>query len=174
MPIESTQIVQTASRIVDRCGSRDPRKIADELGIVILECPFHRQRGAYKIIQRNRFIFVKQDLHPVMKDIVLLHEIGHDTLHRREATAAGGFQEFEIFNMASSRMEYEANVFAAQAALDDEAFLTCCAEGFDAQQIACALHSDVNLVALKADTLIARGYRLRPQAHDNTFLRGKR
>ena len=45
---------------------------------------------------------------------MLLHELGHDALHREEATKVGGFKEFEIFNMRDNRMEYEANLFAAQ------------------------------------------------------------
>lgn len=61
--------------------------------------PFNEQRGAYKVLMRNRFIFVKNDLHPVMENIVLLHELGHDALHREEATKVGGFKEFEIFNI---------------------------------------------------------------------------
>ena len=48
--------------------------------------PFNEQRGAYKVLMRNRFIFIKNDLHPVMENIVLLHELGHDALHREEAT----------------------------------------------------------------------------------------
>ena len=40
--------------------------------------PFNEQRGAYKVLMRNRFIFIKNDLHPVMENIVLLHELGHD------------------------------------------------------------------------------------------------
>ena len=82
--------------------------------------PFNEQRGAYKVLMRNRFIFVKNDLHPVMENIVLLHELGHDALHRVEATKVGGFKEFEIFNMRDNRMEYEANLFAAQISLSDE------------------------------------------------------
>jgi purine-nucleoside phosphorylase len=45
---------------------------------------------------------------------------------------------------------------------------------YDVQQIAAALHSDINLVALKADTLISRGYRLRPQEHKRNFLKYSR
>ena len=41
--------------------------------------PFSKQRGAYKVIMRNRFMFIKDNLHPVMENIVLLHELGHDT-----------------------------------------------------------------------------------------------
>ena len=153
------------------CGTRDPHKIADELGIEIMYCPFSAQRGAYKVIMRNRFMFIKEDLHPVMENIVLLHELGHDSLHRDEATKVGGFKEFNIFDIRDSRMEYEANVFATQIALPDDDFLELAEQGYDVQQIARAMHSDVNLVALKADTLISQGYRLRPQEYKNRFLK---
>ncbi len=171
MYTSTSEVVRKANRIIKRCGTRDPHKIAEELGIEILYCPFKAQRGAYKLIMRNRFMFVKDDLEPEMENIVLLHELGHDSLHRGEATRAGGFKEFNIFDIRDSRMEYEANIFAAQIALPDDDFLELAEQGCDVQQIAQALCSDINLVALKADTLISRGYRLRPQAHRNVFLR---
>lgn len=59
-------------------------------------------------------------MHPVVEQIVLWHEIGHDILHRQEAVAAGGFKEFNIFDMRENRMEYEANIFASQASLPDD------------------------------------------------------
>jgi Predicted Zn peptidase len=110
----------------------------------------------------------------VMSNIVMLHEIGHDILHQSEAIAAGGFKEFNIFNMQDIRMEYEANIFASQVALDDDEFLELCEKGYDMQQIARALHSDINLVAMKTDTLISQGYRLRQQEHTNDFLKYNR
>ncbi len=171
MYTSTSEIVRKANRIIKRCGTRDPHKIAEELGIEILYCPFKVQRGAYKVIMRNRFMFVKDDLEPIMENIVLLHELGHDSLHRGEATRAGGFKEFNIFDIRDSRMEYEANIFAAQIALPDDDFLELAEQGCDVQQIASALCSDVNLVALKADTLISRGYRLRPQVHRRDFLK---
>lgn len=174
MYASTSEIVQKANHIVRLCGTRDPHKIANELGIEIIYCPFKSQRGAYKVIIRNRFMFVKEDLHPVMENIVLLHELGHDSLHRDEATKVGGFQEFNIFDIRDSRMEYEANIFATQIALPDDDFLELAEQGYDVQQIARTMHSDVNLVALKADTLISQGYRLRPQEHRNDFLKYNR
>ena len=114
MYVSTSEIVQKANSIVAQCGTRDPLRIAKDLGIEVMYYPFNEQRGAYKVLMRNRFIFVKNDLHPVMENIVLLHELGHDALHREEATKVGGFKEFEIFNMRDNRMEYEANLFAAQ------------------------------------------------------------
>ena len=95
----TSKIVQKANRLVSLCGTRDPHKIAKEVGVEVLYYPFKLQRGAYKVIMRNRFMFVKEDLHPVMENIVLLHELGHDTLHRDEATRTGGFKEFNIFDI---------------------------------------------------------------------------
>ena len=136
MYVSTSEIVQKANSIVAQCGTRDPLKIAKDLGIEVMYYPFNEQRGAYKVLMRNRFIFIKNDLHPVMENIVLLHELGHDALHREEATKVGGFKEFEIFNMRDNRMEYEANLFAAQISLSDEDFLELAERGYDTQQIA--------------------------------------
>lgn len=174
MYASTSLIVQKADQLVRQCGTRDPHRIANELGAEILRYPFKAQKGAYKVIMRNRFMFIKDDLNPVMENIVLLHELGHDALHRGEATKVGGFKEFNIFDIRDSRMEYEANVFATQIALPDVDFLELAERGYDVQQIAAALHSDINLVALKADTLISRGYRLRPQEHKRNFLKYSR
>ena len=171
MYVSTSEIVQKANSIVAQCGTRDPNRIARDLGIEVRYYPFKEQRGAYKVIMRNRFIFLKNDLHPVMENIVLLHEIGHDLLHREEATKAGGFKEFEIFNMRNNRMEYEANLFAAQISLPDDDFLDLAERAYDTHQIAQTLSSDINLVALKGDTLISQGYRLRHQEYQNRFLK---
>ena len=171
MAYATAQIVQKANRLIQRCGTRDPYRIARELGIGLIDCDFHRQRGAYKVILRNRFIFLNRNLDPVEKRIVLLHELGHDALHREQAAKSGGFQEFNLFRMNDNRLEYEANIFASQIELDDAEFLDYCDRGYDAQQIARCMHSDINLIALKADTLISQGYRLRYQEHRNDFLK---
>ena len=181
MYVSTSEIVQKANSIVAQCGTRDPLRIARDLGVEVMYYPFNEQRGAYKVLMRNRFIFIKNDLHPVMENIVLLHELGHDALHREEATKVGGFKEFEIFNMRDNRMEYEANLFAAQISLSDEDFLELAERGYDTQQIARTLNfwflkrpfPDIGPVenALKADTLISQGYRLRQQEHCNDFLR---
>ncbi len=171
MDIKTLEIVKKANHMASEFCTCDPYKMARELGIEVVPLHFERQRGAYKVVMRNRFIFLKDNLHPVMERIVLFHEIGHDTLHRTEAIKAGGFKEFNIFDMRENRMEYEANVFAAQVSLPDDEILEYIERGYDIQQIARAMHSDINLVALKADTLIAQGYCLRRQEHRNDFLK---
>ena len=84
---------------------------------------------------------------------------------------AGSFDELDN---RKSRMEYEANVFAAQVSLEDEKILEYIRCGYELQQIARAMHTDVNLAALKINVLIAQGHCLRRQKYDNGFLRGNR
>jgi len=169
--IPTMEIIAKADKLIADIGTRNPHRIVDELGIEIIPLNFKRQRGAYKVIMRNRFIFIKNDLHPVMENIVLFHEIAHDTLHREEAIKAGGFKEFNIFDMRDSRMEYEANIFAAQISLPDDEILEYIYIGYDTQQIARAMNSDINLVALKADALIMQGYNFRAQEYRGDFLK---
>ena len=161
-------IIRRADALVRSTGTRDPERIAEALGITVMDVNFEKQKGLYKVILRNRFIFIKSDLSEVMRRIVLLHEIGHDQLHRRFADV---FQEFQIFDMRGNVMEYEANLFAAQIALPDEEILEYIRSGYDAAQIAMATASDINLVALKVSELSRRGYAFRDVDHRNDFLK---
>ncbi len=170
MTAERTEIAKKADALVRFCGERDPRRLARELGVEILARPFAAQKGAYTVIMRVPFIFLKEDLDPVMERIVLAHELGHHILHRHEAEERGGFREFDLFNVNAGRMERDANTFAAQLLLDDGEFLEYARQGWDTHAIAAAMETDVNLVALKGDIMTARGYSLRPQPHRNTFL----
>lgn len=164
----SMDIVDRAKKLVKKVGSRDPEEIAAQLGIIIIPVPFTRQKGVYKVIERNRFIFIKEDLCPEMRKIVLLHEIGHAVLHRGEAKL---FQEFSIFDTRNDRREYEANSFAAEIALPDEEVLEYIREGYDAETIAKCMGSDKNLVALKVENLNRRGYRFRLPESQQDFLK---
>lgn len=171
MLIRTEEAIQKANRIVRQCGTRNADRIARELGLIVMPRDFSRQKGAYMVIERNRYIFINKHLDPVMHDIVLLHEIGHDCLHRKEAVQVGGLQEFNIFDMRDQRMEYEANMFAAQIALPDDEILEYIYGGYDVGQIARAMCSDINLVALKVAELNTRGYRFREQEHRSNFLK---
>ncbi len=167
----SGKAIETAKKLVNKYKTRNPYRLAEELGIIILEQPFKKQKGMYKVIERNRFIFVKEDLHPVMKSIVLLHELGHDQLHRKEAMQIGGFSEFNLFQMEDIRTEYEANIFAANVSLADEEILDLVYQGYDVASVAKILNSDINLVALKIADLRTMGHNFREQEFSADFLK---
>lgn len=171
MLIRAEEAIEKADRLVHRYGTRDPWRLAEELNIIVMPRNFKKQKGVYKIIERNRFIFIKADLDPVMSSIVLLHEIGHDTLHRHEAVSMGGFQEFNIFDMTNKRMEYQANVFAAQVSLPDDEAIEYIKMGYDIGQVASTMNSDINLVALKVAELNRQGHHFREQCYRPNFMK---
>ena len=162
------EIIRKANSILRMAGSRSPERICHYLGIHLYETPLKRQKGVYKVIEKRRCIFIKNDLDPVMRNIVLWHEIGHDQLHRKEATQ---FREFNLFDMTTNRMEYEANLFAAQIGLDEDLLWDYIMQGWDDVSIARALDSDINLVALKVSTMSRAEYNLRIPEHRNDFLK---
>ena len=45
----TAEIVKIVNKLIDRCGTRDPYKVAKELGINIIYRDFEKQRGAYKV-----------------------------------------------------------------------------------------------------------------------------
>lgn len=171
MYIDSESIIQRADCLVNVLGTRDPKRIAKLLDITVMPCHFKVQRGAYKVILKNRFIFIKDDMDPVMENVVLLHEIAHDMLHRKEAVAAGGFQDFDVLDMRDVRMEYEANLFAAEVALPDDDLWAYVLQGYDAKQIAALMGTDANFVGMKVDLMHKKGYRLNTPEFRGNFLR---
>ena len=163
-------LYQAGSRLIKRCGTRDPFAIADDLGIKVMECDnFGPLKGMYRVIQRNRFIFINGDLPERMRQIVCAHEIGHDQLHRHLAKG-GAIREFMLYDM-SLRPEYEANVVAADMLLDTEELLEhIYRDHFSVEQIAKAMGTDENLVALKMECLSNAGYDLWRLEHRSDFL----
>lgn len=163
---------QVGNDLVKRYGTRDPFRIAKELGIIVLDdCDnFGPLKGMYRIIKRNRFIFLNKDLSPEMKRIVCAHELGHDQLHRHLAASAG-LQEFSLYDMRT-KPEYEANIVAAEILLDSNEVLEYIYDyGYTSEQIARAMNTDINLVALKIAHLAETGYDLRRQDFRSDFLK---
>lgn len=164
-------LTKVGSDLVKRCGTRDPFRIARELGIEVMFCSdLGPLKGMYRVIKRNRFIFLNEDLSPRMQRIVCAHELGHDQLHRNLAKG-NSLQEFMLYDM-TTKPEYEANIVAAEILLDTNEVLEYIYQyEYTSEQIAFAMQTDINLVALKVAHLIETGYDLRRQEHRSDFLR---
>ena len=167
------QLSEVGERLVRRCGTRDPFEIARQLGVEVLFCPdFGSMKGMYRAVKRNRFIFLNRDLTPQMQRIVCAHELGHDQLHRNLAKT-GAIQEFMLYDM-TTKPEYEANIVAAEILLDTDAVLDYVYNlGYTSEQIAKAMSTDINLVALKVAHLAESNRGLRPIEHRADFLKGE-
>ncbi len=165
------QLSEVGERLVRRCGTRDPFEMARQLGVEVLFCPdFGSMKGMYRVVKRTRFIFLNRDLTPQMQRIVCAHELGHDQLHRNLAKD-GALREFMLYDM-TTRPEYEANIVAAEILLDTDAVLDYVYRcGYTTEQIARAMETDINLVALKVAHLIEAGFALNPGEYRGDFLK---
>lgn len=67
-------------------------------------------------------------------------------------------------------MEYEANLFAAQVMLPDKDTVELIKQGYSLTEIATAMNTDANLVALKATNLKRRGLAFIIPAFKSNFL----
>ena len=166
------QLSEVVERLVRRCGTRDPFEIARQLGVEVLFCQdFGSMKGMYRVVKRTRFIFLNRDLTPQMQRIVCAHELGHDQLHR-DLAKNGALQEFMLYDM-TTKPEYEANIVAAETLLDTDEVLDYVYNfGYTSEQIAKAMSTDINLVALKVAHLAESNRGLRPIEHRADFLKG--
>lgn len=165
------RLYRIGEELVSAANSRDPFYIADVLGVQIqMVEDFTLLKGVYMILNEVPWIFINDNLDEMTKRIVCAHEIGHHVLHQnlvRERT----IQEFHMFDR-KNRPEYEANVIAAEILLPDREVLDLIYNcGYDAFQIAGCTGADINLVALKCDILVDKGYALRPIDHESDFLK---
>ena len=153
--IDSFGIYKKANSIVKRIGTRNTLQIAGELGIKVYYENYQDLLGMYTYRWKHRIIFLNNNLDDYMLQIVLGHEIGHDTYHRDLAVT--GLKEFTLFNMKNDT-EYVANAFAAHLLLDNDEVLELARDGYDIVQIASILHSDINLLLIKMLEMNKMGY----------------
>jgi Zn-dependent peptidase ImmA (M78 family) len=164
-------LFQVGRRLVRKYDTRNPFLIAKELGIEVIFCDdLGPLKGMYKVIKRNRFIFINNSLSKRMQLIVCAHELGHDQLHRQLATGSA-LKEFMLYDM-TTKPEYEANIVASEILLDTEEMLEYIYNyNYTSEQIARAMGTDINLVALKIAHLAETGYDLRRIEHRSDFLK---
>lgn len=169
--MSAEDLTKVGNALVKRFNTRDPFEIAKGLGIKVLFVDgLGSLKGMYRVIKRNRFIFLNSGMSDQMQRIVCAHELGHDQLHRHLAKN-GALQEFMLYDM-STKPEYEANMVAAEILLDSSEVLDYIYNyDYTVEQIATAMSSDINLVALKVAELNCQGYGLVRQEHRSDFLK---
>ncbi len=123
---------------------------------VLFRNDFIKLKGLYRVIQRNRFIFLNDNLSEQVQTLVCAHELGHDAHHRKLADD-NPFREYVLYSM-NTRPEYEANLFAASLLLPDDEVHEYALEGHDVVQIAGMMNTDINLILIKMADMNSRGY----------------
>lgn len=75
-------IKRRADGLVEQFGTRDPFKIAAELGYSIIYTPLVGVRGFYQYLKRCHIIYIDSDLDDATARFVCGHELGHSLLHQ--------------------------------------------------------------------------------------------
>ncbi len=143
---------KTAARdLVYSQQSRDPFELAMALGVKTEFRDLGTLKGMFIVINDTPFIIINQDLDEVTAKIVCAHELGHYVLHRSSITKSG-IQEFSLFNM-ESKMEKEANTFAAEILLSEEEILQNAKDCEDLFSLASLLNTHPSLLSIKLGSI---------------------
>ena len=154
--IMSSYIVNTALKLINKYKTRNPFELIKELNIELMfDGTFSKLKGFYTVMNRQPYIVINSNLSEEKIKIVAAHELGHHMLHKRLASGSV-IHEFELYDM-TARPEYEANSFAAELLISDNEITEHINMGYDMEQIASMLNTDINLVGIKLGNLNAAG-----------------
>lgn len=105
-----------AASLSRKYETRDPFRLADELGFIVVSAPLVDMRGFQQRVKRRNIIYVNSDLDAQQQDLVCGHEMGHCFLHR------GLNRIFMNLNtqFVSQKFENEANLFSLELIYTDE------------------------------------------------------
>ena len=108
------RITDTVRELIKTHETRDPFRIAKELGALIVYVPLVRVNGFYQRYEDQDIIYINQDLGEDEAKLVCAHELGHLVLHNDI-----NFIFLETTLTVSSVYEAEANLFAIQLLRED-------------------------------------------------------
>lgn len=151
----TADINKFVEKIRRKSHTDDPYEIAEMCGIEIIPRKFETLKGMYTVSERNPYIFLNEELDEHMEKVVLFHELGHHFMHRHSAVAT--FKEHTLYDM-SSKMEVEANTFAANFIISDEDVMQNSCYQFTSEQLASYLCVPHDLLLIKLGDMNTRGY----------------
>lgn len=145
-------IYNKVNSLVQKYKTRDPDELIQYLNIhVQVMSSTASLLGMYKVILRNRFIFIPNNVGSLRKT-VLAHELGHDQLHRLDSLNGISFHESRIFSPIN-RYELEANIFASHLLIPDQSVISMLKYSKSDKELADELEVDINLLNLKVSEM---------------------
>lgn len=109
-------IKQLVNYYVRKFNTRDPYDLAEYLNVEVQVGKLGSRAGCYMFLKNHKCVFLNEDLPENEMRLVMAHELAHSIMHRKENC-------YFIRNktlMLTSKLEIEANTFAAYLLLPDE------------------------------------------------------
>ena len=166
-------IKQEAHRLKMKYQTTDPYDICTSMDIQVIKRPMGASaqscKGFFLVSSRCKLIVINSDLPESIQRIIIAHELGHAVLHSDSAISA--FHEFAMFD-DTDRMEYEANVFAAEFMLSDDEVMESLEMQMDFFQMARCLYVPPELLDFKLRILQRQGIKIKaPYIAHGDFLK---
>lgn len=135
------------NKLVKKYGTRDPFRLADELGVVVQYFNLEGLHGFYTYERRQRIILLNSQLRNSEENrqlkTVMAHELGHAVLHKENQC----YFFPDSLKHFKSKIELEANFFASELLISDEDILEH--QSFTAEQLAKVTGYEKRLVELR-------------------------
>lgn len=112
-------IKQLVNYYVRKFNTRNPYDLARYLNVEVQVGELGSRAGCYMFLKNHKCVFLNEDLEENEMRLVMAHELAHSIMHRKENC-------YFIRNktlLLTSKMEIEANTFAAELLIPDELIL---------------------------------------------------
>lgn len=114
--MKAHDVKRLAAYYVKKYNTRNPFELADYLGVEVQTGQLGESSGFYMFLKNHKCVFLNEDLEEHERTLVMAHELAHSIMHRKENC-------YFIRNktlMLNSKMEIEANTFAAELLIPDD------------------------------------------------------
>lgn len=108
-----------AAKLAAKYGTRDPFRIAEELGIIIVFAPLVDMRGFQQRVKRRNIIYINDALDEYQQRLVCAHELGHHLMHRGMNRI---FMDHST-QIVTQKFENEAHMFSLELLFQDDDLL---------------------------------------------------
>lgn len=136
-------IKQLVNYYVRKFNTRNPYALAKYLNVEVQVGKLGSRAGCYMFLKNHKCVFLNEDLEENEMRLVMAHELAHSIMHRKENC-------YFIRNktlLLTSKMEIEANTFAAELLIPDELIFEN--PGLSADQLARIVGYDKKIMDFK-------------------------
>lgn len=110
------RIKRIVEEIINKYGTREPRKLVEDMDMLVTEDPLGKLKGYYIVYSGIKCICLNSDIkNKNEQDYIIAHEIGHSVMHEQER-----FMFYPNTLFSADKPEIEANRFATELLIPDK------------------------------------------------------